>query len=79
MRKRLNAYVYGLCAQGDLCVRCTSFARERLIAYVVRLWRSRRLIAYGVRLLCSRRLIAYVVRLFAIKATYASGSERLIV
>ena len=64
------------------------FARKRLIAYVVRILRSRQLIAYVVRLLRSRRLIeyvlrlfrlsqiiAYVVRLFEIKATYASGYE----
>ena len=33
-RKRLIAYLYDLCARGDLCVRCTSCARERLITYV---------------------------------------------
>ena len=51
--KRIIAYVYDLCARGNLCVWCTSFARKWLIAYVVRLLRLRRLIAYVVRLFCA--------------------------
>ena len=58
MRKRLIAYLYDLCARGNLCVRCKSFAGKQLIAYVV-------------RLLPSSQLIAYVVRLFALEETYA--------
>ena len=61
MRKQLIAYVYNLCAWGDLCVRCTSFAHKRLIVYVVRRLRSKRLIAYVVRLLRSRRLMLQVL------------------
>ena len=33
-RKRLIAYVYDLCARGDLCVRCTSVRVKQLNAYV---------------------------------------------
>ena len=58
---QLIAYVYDLCAQGNLCVRCTSFARKRLIAYVVRLLRSKQLIFYVVRLLRSRRFMLQVL------------------
>ena len=54
MRKRLIAYVYDLCARGNLCVRGNSFARKRLIAYVVRLLRSRPLM--GNREPCVKNL-----------------------
>ena len=33
-RKRLIAYVYDLCARGDLCVRCTSVRVKRLTVFV---------------------------------------------
>ena len=64
--KRLIAYVYDLCARGDLCIRCTSFARKQLIAYVVRLSTLQE--TYCVR--CTS---------FALWATYSSGSDRPII